>query len=193
MNCANHQQTPAAAYCRTCGKPLCAACTRPVMGVIYCETCLAERMGGVAPSQTPYQPAAAYPVRPQPPGPGQVMEERQQRDRIRAARHRHEQMLTWNKQLLLTHRPNKLGQQCRSCCGPGRMRKKWWGGWGNPLSLATRVLRWSSLEARSWDPPGHIGSHRTCLIRRASPRRTELFSSLLDGDLMIIVSRGYGY
>lgn len=55
MNCANHPQNPAAAYCRTCGKPLCTACTRPVMGVIYCETCLAERMGGSAPPQTAYQ------------------------------------------------------------------------------------------------------------------------------------------
>jgi len=57
MNCANHQQTPAAAYCRTCGKPLCTNCTRPVMGVIYCETCLAERVAGTAPpqAQTAYQ------------------------------------------------------------------------------------------------------------------------------------------
>ncbi len=56
MNCANHQQTAAAAYCRTCGKPLCTNCTRPVMGVIYCENCLAEKMGGTAPPQTSYQP-----------------------------------------------------------------------------------------------------------------------------------------
>jgi hypothetical protein len=55
MNCANHQQTPAAAYCRTCGKPLCTNCTRPVMGVIYCENCVAEKMAGTAPS--PYQSA----------------------------------------------------------------------------------------------------------------------------------------
>ncbi len=57
MNCANHQQTAAAAYCRTCGKPLCTNCTRPVMGVIYCETCLAEKVGGTVPPQTSYQPA----------------------------------------------------------------------------------------------------------------------------------------
>jgi Domain of unknown function (DUF5668)/B-box zinc finger len=61
MNCANHQQTPAAAYCRTCGKPLCTNCTRPVMGVIYCENCLAEKMAGTAPpqAQTAYQTQAA--------------------------------------------------------------------------------------------------------------------------------------
>ena len=29
-------------YCRTCGKPLCANCTRDVHGVIYCENCLAD-------------------------------------------------------------------------------------------------------------------------------------------------------
>ena len=52
MNCANHQQTPAAAYCRTCGKPLCTNCTRPVMGVIYCENCVAEKMAGTAPPPT---------------------------------------------------------------------------------------------------------------------------------------------
>jgi cell wall-active antibiotic response 4TMS protein YvqF/B-box zinc finger protein len=45
MNCANHPATPAVAYCRTCGKPLCASCTREVQGVVYCEQCLAERMG----------------------------------------------------------------------------------------------------------------------------------------------------
>lgn len=55
MNCANHSQNPAAAYCRTCGKPLCTACTRQVMGVIYCENCLAERVAGTAPPQAPYQ------------------------------------------------------------------------------------------------------------------------------------------
>jgi Domain of unknown function (DUF5668) len=45
MNCANHPNIPAIAYCRTCGKPLCGSCTREVQGVIYCEQCLAERMG----------------------------------------------------------------------------------------------------------------------------------------------------
>jgi Domain of unknown function (DUF5668)/B-box zinc finger len=51
MNCANHAGASAVAYCRTCGKPLCANCTRPVRGVIYCEDCLGARMetGGTAP------------------------------------------------------------------------------------------------------------------------------------------------
>ncbi len=47
MNCANHADASAVAYCRTCGKPLCANCTRPVRGVIYCEECLGSRMEGV--------------------------------------------------------------------------------------------------------------------------------------------------
>jgi len=65
MNCANHSDTAAGAFCRTCGKPLCNQCTRDVRGVIYCESCLAARMEGTvpvagfvpphAPPQTGYQ------------------------------------------------------------------------------------------------------------------------------------------
>lgn len=49
MNCANHPDAEAVAYCRTCGKPLCSKCTRDVKGVIYCENCLADRLAGVQP------------------------------------------------------------------------------------------------------------------------------------------------
>ena len=59
MNCANHPDTSNVAFCRTCGKPLCANCTRSVQGVIYCETCLAERVHGVQPPVTP-PPAAGF-------------------------------------------------------------------------------------------------------------------------------------
>ena len=48
MNCANHADASAVAYCRTCGKPLCANCTRPVRGIIYCEDCLGAKMEGAA-------------------------------------------------------------------------------------------------------------------------------------------------
>lgn len=65
MNCANHPQSPIAAYCRTCGKPLCTACSRPVMGVVYCENCLAQRVGGTVPpnvnSSTGSYPAGTIP------------------------------------------------------------------------------------------------------------------------------------
>lgn len=56
MNCAYHADQPAVAYCRTCGKALCANCTRPIRGVIYCEDCLGARMQ-TAPIQVPPPPA----------------------------------------------------------------------------------------------------------------------------------------
>ncbi|MGC2108380.1 MAG: B-box zinc finger protein [Candidatus Korobacteraceae bacterium] len=49
MNCANHADVPAVAYCRTCGKPLCSTCARDVRGVVYCEECLASHLSGVLP------------------------------------------------------------------------------------------------------------------------------------------------
>ncbi len=49
MNCANHAEVPATAYCRTCGKPLCSTCARDVRGVIYCEECLASHLSGTMP------------------------------------------------------------------------------------------------------------------------------------------------
>ena len=64
MNCANHSDQAAVAFCRTCGKPLCNQCTRDVRGVIYCESCLAARLEG-APAPGTYTP-------PQPPPPPNV-------------------------------------------------------------------------------------------------------------------------
>jgi len=58
MNCANHADVPATAYCRTCGKPLCSTCARDVRGVIYCEECLASHLSGTMP---PPGPAAVPP------------------------------------------------------------------------------------------------------------------------------------
>src|ERR1035441_3025378 len=79
MNCANHADASAVAYCRTCGKALCATCTRPVRGVIYCEDCLGAKMEGAVPgaagfvsggfSPTAYSPAASGQVPPPPPPP----------------------------------------------------------------------------------------------------------------------------
>src|SRR6266481_4489567 len=77
MNCANHADASAVAYCRTCGKALCANCTRPVRGVIYCEDCLGARMEtGSAPTGTAgfvsptFSPGASGYVPPPPPPPG---------------------------------------------------------------------------------------------------------------------------
>jgi len=51
MNCVNHPENQVAAYCQNCGKALCTTCVRSVAGVIYCEQCLAARLGigGVGP------------------------------------------------------------------------------------------------------------------------------------------------
>jgi len=60
MNCQNHPDAPATAYCRTCGKPLCDACRRDVLGTVYC----AEHVPAPA-SAAP--PPAAGPLGPIPP------------------------------------------------------------------------------------------------------------------------------
>src|SRR6266550_4046138 len=76
MNCANHADASAVAYCRTCGKALCANCTRPVRGVIYCEDCLGARMEGAPAgtagfvSPTFSSGASGYVPPPPPPGSG---------------------------------------------------------------------------------------------------------------------------
>jgi Domain of unknown function (DUF5668)/B-box zinc finger len=64
MNCANHADQSAVAYCRTCGKPLCANCARNVRGVIYCENCLAAKLEGVQPPGQPATPGYIPPATP---------------------------------------------------------------------------------------------------------------------------------
>ena len=36
MNCQNHPEVPATAYCRTCGKPVCNECRRDAYGTVFC-------------------------------------------------------------------------------------------------------------------------------------------------------------
>ena len=75
MNCANHADASAVAYCRTCGKALCANCTRPVRGVIYCEDCLGAKMEGVptgASAASGLVPGG-FPQSASPAAPGQVL------------------------------------------------------------------------------------------------------------------------
>src|SRR3712207_3585739 len=60
MNCANHTDRAAVAYCRNCGKPLCTACVRSSEGTIYCD-----EHAPAAQAAPPYG-ASAYP--PPPPG-----------------------------------------------------------------------------------------------------------------------------
>lgn len=44
MNCANHPEIPAVAYCQYCGKPLCDQCAHKVNNIVSCEPCLAARV-----------------------------------------------------------------------------------------------------------------------------------------------------
>jgi hypothetical protein len=62
MNCANHPDAPAVAYCRTCGKPLCNVCARDIGGAISCEQCATAQSYGTVP------PGVVVPP-PPPPGP----------------------------------------------------------------------------------------------------------------------------
>jgi hypothetical protein len=70
MNCANHPDLSVAAYCQNCGKPLCAQCVRSISGVIYCEPCLAVKIGipGAAAN-----PAPGIPVSPELDGPNPAL------------------------------------------------------------------------------------------------------------------------
>jgi len=62
MNCQNHPEAPAVAYCRSCGKPFCGECRREAGGTIYC----AEH----APAPAAPPPGATGPWMPPPPTAG---------------------------------------------------------------------------------------------------------------------------
>jgi hypothetical protein len=70
MNCANHPEVAATAFCRTCGKPLCEGCQRPAQGTIFCEEHAVVQPSapaeGFSPYTTPYVPAAAADAAPSP-------------------------------------------------------------------------------------------------------------------------------
>lgn len=61
MKCAVHTDVDATGYCRNCGKPMCAVCSRPVRNVLYCEDCLATVMGHGAPAPPPGPPPVTPP------------------------------------------------------------------------------------------------------------------------------------
>lgn len=60
MNCLNHPEIQATAYCRTCGKPMCDQCRRDAYGTVYCD----EHMAAAVP---PFAPPGASAPPPQPP------------------------------------------------------------------------------------------------------------------------------
>jgi hypothetical protein len=56
MNCQNHSEVAAIAYCRTCGKALCEECRRTAWGTVFCD----EHVPAVA-AEGPPQPMAPPP------------------------------------------------------------------------------------------------------------------------------------
>jgi len=54
MNCVNHPEAPAIAYCRDCGKALCEACRRQADGTVYCEQHLPAPAWSAPPPPSPY-------------------------------------------------------------------------------------------------------------------------------------------
>ena len=60
MNCANHPEAPAIAYCRECGKPLCEVCRRQVDGTVFCD----EHLPVTAPPPFDPQPVTPPPASP---------------------------------------------------------------------------------------------------------------------------------
>ena len=59
MNCENHPEVAATAYCRSCGKPVCDECRRDAFGTVYCAEHVPAGAAG-APGPTP-GPAAPPP------------------------------------------------------------------------------------------------------------------------------------
>src|SRR3954451_18584558 len=58
MNCANHPDLLATAYCRTCGKPMCEHCRRDAFGTVYCDEHVVAAVpppgDGAPPPSSPY-------------------------------------------------------------------------------------------------------------------------------------------
>jgi hypothetical protein len=63
MNCVNHPETPVTSFCQNCGKALCAPCVRQVGEFVYCEPCLAAKVGvpGAQPG-APFPPVIPLPA-----------------------------------------------------------------------------------------------------------------------------------
>jgi len=64
MNCANHLENEATAFCRSCGKALCAQCQRTTLGTVYCEEHLPAPAGAAPPPFNPYATPYTGPVAP---------------------------------------------------------------------------------------------------------------------------------
>ena len=62
MNCYQHPESLATAYCRSCGRPLCAVCQRPAEGTVFCPEHAPVVAGGYARQTGPdaFDPANPY-------------------------------------------------------------------------------------------------------------------------------------
>ncbi len=62
MNCINHPDVPAVAYCRACGKALCEECRHTADGTIYCaeHAPAAAAAAAADASASPYTPPSPY-------------------------------------------------------------------------------------------------------------------------------------
>lgn len=73
MNCYLHPESPAVAFCRTCGRSLCALCQRPAEGTVFCQDHVPVAAYSAPPADhaanpyiTPDPAAAGMPVRTSP-------------------------------------------------------------------------------------------------------------------------------
>ena len=69
MNCQNHPEIAATAYCRTCGKPICDGCRRDAYGTVFCAehapapaSATASGPASSPPSPGPRAPAGTRPA-----------------------------------------------------------------------------------------------------------------------------------
>jgi hypothetical protein len=60
MNCQNHPEIPATAYCRTCGKPVCEECRRDAYGTVFCAEHAPAPAAGMPPPPAGPRPPAGY-------------------------------------------------------------------------------------------------------------------------------------
>jgi TM2 domain-containing membrane protein YozV len=60
MNCANHPEVAASAFCRECGKPMCPECQRPALGSVYCDEHLPVAAAPPPPGPSYVPPASPY-------------------------------------------------------------------------------------------------------------------------------------
>jgi hypothetical protein len=58
MNCANHPEAQAVAFCRSCGKALCEVCRQPAQGTVYCAEHVPAPAPASAPTASPWNSAA---------------------------------------------------------------------------------------------------------------------------------------